>query len=145
MLHWSNRKFNLIDIYLEINPNVIPLNSHGVKQADSLKVFGYTTHKLNTNDEIHDGIAILVKNNIVHKIKDDFTTEILQITIKTTNGSNNIVTIYFYHHDHTYPYQTSKLLLQTHYSHISWGILTQDTQSREAPTAKQHETDSYFS
>ncbi len=43
---------------------------------------------------MHDGSAILIKQNIKHKVTDDFDTDILQITIETNTGPINIATTY---------------------------------------------------
>ena len=92
--NWKSNKNNLANIYKEINPDIVLLNSHGTKTNEEIKLFGYITHKINNNNELHDGSAILVKSDIMHKIKDDFLTDILQITIETNTGPINIATTY---------------------------------------------------
>lgn len=61
VLHWQTRKFNLTQTYLEINPHIILINSHGLKEQENLKIHGYTTYKINSTEEINDGSAILIK------------------------------------------------------------------------------------
>lgn len=52
------------------------INSHGLKESENLKIDRYDSYTKNVFNEINDGIAIeiLVKNNIMHKIKDDLFT-----------------------------------------------------------------------
>ena len=92
--HWKSNKTTLSNLYKDINPDVILLNSHGMKSQENIKIYNYTTYLINSNDELHDGSAILVKHNLKHKIKDDYDTDILQITIETSTGPINIATTY---------------------------------------------------
>lgn len=77
VLHWTTRKFSLTQVYKEINPHTILINSHGLKNTDQLKIQGYTTYKINTSEEINDGSAILIKNNIQHRIDDNYIMDVL--------------------------------------------------------------------
>ena len=87
-------RHNLVNTYKTIDPDIILINSHGMKDEEQIKIYGYTTYKINTSNELHDGSAILVKSNILHKIKDDFITDVLQITIETSIGPVNFATTY---------------------------------------------------
>ena len=91
---WNTNKFLLSNTYLQLNPDVILLNSTGVKDTETIKIFGYNTYKINSENTLHDGSAILVKTNIQHKITDDFDTDVLQVTITTNTGPINIATTY---------------------------------------------------
>ena len=82
-LHWRTNKSNLIITYKTIDPDIILLNSHGVKTEEPLKIYGYTTYKINSSNERNDGSAILIKSHIKHKIEDNFITDVLQIKIDT--------------------------------------------------------------
>lgn len=84
VLHWTTRKFHLTNIYLEINPDIILRNSHGLKEKN-IKIPGYNSYNKNIN-EISDGITILVKNNIKYTIKDESITNFLEIIIDTSLG-----------------------------------------------------------
>lgn len=91
---WKTNKFLLTNTYLQNNPDIILLNSTGVKDTETIKIYGYNTHKINSDNTLHDGSAILVKNSIEYKITDDFDTDILQVTISTSTGPINIATTY---------------------------------------------------
>ena len=92
--HWRTNKTTLIQTYNEINPDIILINSHGLKSSEQLKIHGYITYKVNSSEELHDGSAILIKQNIEHRIDDDFITDILLIKIETINGPINFATTY---------------------------------------------------
>ncbi len=91
---WKTNKFLLTNTYLQNNPDIILLNSTGIKDTETIKIYGYNTHKINSDNTLHDGSAILVKNSIEYKITDDFDTDILQVTISTSTGPINIATTY---------------------------------------------------
>ena len=42
VLQWSKRKIELYNIYRDFDPDLILLNSHGIKDDSNIKVFGYT-------------------------------------------------------------------------------------------------------
>ena len=92
--HWAPYRHILTNTYMTINPHIILINSHGLKTEENIKIQGYTSHKINSSNELHDGCAILVKDNIKHRIKDNYMTDILQITIETHTGPINIATTY---------------------------------------------------
>ena len=94
VLHWDTRKFNLTNTYRDINPHIILLNSHGMKNQENIKIHGYTTYQLNTFNELSDGCAILVKSQIKHKLDDNYITDFLDISIETDTGPINIATTY---------------------------------------------------
>ena len=50
--NWKSNKNNLANIYKEINPDIVLLNSHGTKTNEEIKLFGYITHKINNNNEL---------------------------------------------------------------------------------------------
>ena len=102
--HWKPHRHNLINTYRTLDPDIILINSHGLKEEESLKIAGYTTYKVNISNELHDGSAILVKNNIKHKIKDDYITNLLQITVETSIGSVNFATTYIPPRRFCFPY-----------------------------------------
>ena len=62
-LHWKTHKNNLILSYQTIDPDLILLNSHGVRNEETLKIYGYNTYKINSSNENNDGSAILIKNS----------------------------------------------------------------------------------
>lgn len=93
-LHWKTNKNNLINTYLQINPDVILLNSHGVKNNRDIHIKGYNTYLKNTSGEAHDGSAVLIKSNIKHEIIEDFITDVLELRINTTIGQISVATTY---------------------------------------------------
>ena len=112
--HWKPYRHHLSNTYKEIDPDIILLNSHGVKQQDTLKVYGYITYKINSSNEPNDGSAILIKTNIRHKIKDDFLTDTLQITIETTLGPINLATTYLPPRRPYFPFPDFHVLASNH-------------------------------
>lgn len=94
VLSWGNKKYELTNIYRSVNPLIIVINSHGIKDDVNLKIAGYNAYSKNMYNEYHDGIAILIKQNIKHKIKDDFMTNTLEIVIVTAIGQISIATTY---------------------------------------------------
>ena len=68
--NWNNNKFMLCNIYKTLTPDVILLNSHALAFNENITIHGYTTHKVNSSDERHDGSAILIKHNLKYKLKD---------------------------------------------------------------------------
>ena len=92
--HWSTKKFNLSHTYHSINPHIILINSHGMKEEETLKLQGYITYKINSTQERNDGNAILIKNNIKHKVDKDYITDVLEVIIDTDIGEVGIATTY---------------------------------------------------
>ena len=94
VLHWKNRKNNLINTYLDLNPDIILINSHGLNEEENIKISGYNCYSKNIFNELNDGIAILIKRKFRHRINDDFLTNFLEIKIETTLGPISIATTY---------------------------------------------------
>ena len=94
VLFWKTRKNMLCNIYLDIDPDIILINSHGLLSNEPLKIPGYKIHKKNTTNTIHDGNAIAIKHNINHKIQDNFISDLLVIDVETTTGKITIATTY---------------------------------------------------
>ena len=92
--HWRPYKQLLTQTYADINPDILLINSHGLKDEETLKIHGYTTYQKNSSNELHDGSAILIKTNIKHRVTENFLTDILFITIETNIGPVNIATTY---------------------------------------------------
>ena len=94
VLHWKTNKTSLLNNYLSISPEIIAINSHGLKAQDSLKIPGYKTYKINSSQDIADGSAIAVKHNLQHKLFDDYDTDFLAVEIQTSLGPILIATTY---------------------------------------------------
>lgn len=93
-LHWETNKINLTHTYLQVNPDVILLNSHGVKSNESIHIKGYNTYLKSNSNQIYDGSAILVKSHIKHKIVDDYITDVIELRLETPIGTLSIATTY---------------------------------------------------
>ncbi len=94
VLNWTTKKQSQIPNYVSNNPDLILLNSHGVKSSEELNIPGYKVYKINYSENLSDGSAIAVKYNIKHKLYDDFDTDFLAVEIETSLGSIRIVTTY---------------------------------------------------
>lgn len=92
--HWGTRNNHLINIYREINPDVILLNSHGTKEEDSIRIHNYTTYKVNSTNSVSDGSAILVRKGLNHRLIDNFVTDVLSVKIETSLGWIQLATTY---------------------------------------------------
>ena len=84
VLHWQTNKHTLIPHYKEINPDILLINSHGLKSNEQLKIPGYICHKINSTESIHDGSAIAVKYGLFYKLKDDYITDFLSVELNTS-------------------------------------------------------------
>lgn len=94
VLNWRNRRIGLSNIYRNIDPDIILINSHGVPENEPLHIPMYRIHKKNSTNTHTDGTAIAVKHNIPHKILDHFISDMLAIEIDTTTGKLIIATLY---------------------------------------------------
>lgn len=92
--HWDTNKLTLTNIYKEISPDVILINSHGLKNHESIKIQNYITYLINSSGEANDGSAILVKEHLKHRVKENYDTDVILTTIETTTGPINIATTY---------------------------------------------------
>jgi len=91
---WHNKKFALCNIYNSIDPDIILINDHSLRDNQSLKIFNYRIYQCNKLNRNYAGVAIAVKNNIPTKLIDDFYTDILAISINTRQGDIIIATSY---------------------------------------------------
>lgn len=92
--NWSTNKIQLLNTYSNLDADIILLNSHSQTNEQSIKIFNYTVYQSNKSGEINDGVAIAIKNNIKHRIIDNFTSECLAIKVITTQGEIIIATSY---------------------------------------------------
>ena len=70
VLSWHKHKTNLTNIYNEIDPDLLLINSYGVKNDEKIKIFNYTVYQSNKLDERNNGCAIAIKRNIKHRIRE---------------------------------------------------------------------------
>lgn len=94
VLNWKERRFGLTHTYNTLNADIILINSHGVPNNQSLKIYGYTVHKKNHTNTHTDGTAIAIKHNIKYKLYDDFLSDTLAVEIEASTGNILIATLY---------------------------------------------------
>ena len=83
----------MYNTYRQLDPDIIMLNSHGVKAGEELKLYTYNVYKSNYSNEANDGVAIAVKNTLPHKLLDDFE-HCLAVEIETSRGPVILATCY---------------------------------------------------
>lgn len=93
-MHWETNKGSLIMYYLELKPDLILINSHGLQTHEQLNIPGYKIYKINSTNERNDGSAIAIKHEIPHKIYDDYDTDVIATEIETTLGPIIVATTY---------------------------------------------------
>lgn len=79
---------------MENDPDILLLNSHGLKNSEELKIPGYRVYKINYTENIYDGSAIGIKHNIKHKLFDNFDTDFIAVEIETSLGPIQVATTY---------------------------------------------------
>lgn len=92
--HWATRKHSLTNIYMDLDPDIMLLNSTGIKNREIIKIFNYNTYLKNKYDEINSGVAIAIKKNIKHRIIEDFQEDFLAVEVQTRRGPIVIATTY---------------------------------------------------
>lgn len=87
VLSWTfHRRNELYNMYRQEDPDVVLINSHGRRNDEKVKLFGYTVYQRNYRNEAHDGVAIAIKQNITHQVIDDLEENYLGMIISTTLG-----------------------------------------------------------
>uniref|UniRef100_A0A0P4W158 Reverse transcriptase domain-containing protein n=1 Tax=Scylla olivacea TaxID=85551 RepID=A0A0P4W158_SCYOL len=94
VLTWDTRKFDLINTYRQFDPDIVLINSHGLKDEKRLKIPGFRTYQQNFSNEQMDGVAIAIRKTIRHRIEDDFLSETLAVVIESPDGPLTIATSY---------------------------------------------------
>lgn len=95
VLAWTYARRNeLNNIYQTIDPDVILINAHGMKEEQRMKLFQYNIYQKNTMNEHHSGVAIAIKRTIKHTVIDDLEEDFLAVKISTTLGELIIATGY---------------------------------------------------
>jgi len=89
---WNTNKNSLTNVYYTENPDIILINSHGTNH--DIKIHNYTCYTKNTLQEQHNGTAIAIKNNITHRLIDNFESDMIGVSIDTRQGPINIITTY---------------------------------------------------
>ena len=92
--HWSKeRSIKLGNYYRKENPEIILLNSTGVNDRNTIKIFDYNVTSRNLN-EAHAGVAVAVRRDLQYCIVDDFADDIQGVQLGTTRGHIMIITNY---------------------------------------------------
>ena len=95
VLKWTfNRRNELSNMYMKEDPEVLLLNSMGVKGDEVMKIFNYNIYQRNIANEDNAVIAIAVKRNIQHQILDDFEDDLLAVKLETKKGPVIVATAY---------------------------------------------------
>ena len=95
VLHWGGgRKIALANTYLQINPDIILLNSTGIPDTDVIKIYPYYFYQQNRSGNTSDGVAIGVRRDIPHRITKNFLSETMAVTIDTSQGDITFATSY---------------------------------------------------
>ena len=88
-LNWKNHTVNLINIYNEIKPGVILLNSHGNASNEEIKIYNYVTYQSNKLEDRNNGCAIAVRLGIKHRIRGGRTIGMRTIGMRTIGMEDN--------------------------------------------------------
>ena len=59
--HWTTNRHALTNAYIQVDADIILINSHGNIDTDNIKIQHYTVYQSNIINEIHSGTAIAVK------------------------------------------------------------------------------------
>ena len=94
VLRWKTHKVNLMNIYNDIKPDIILLNSHGNKSNEKIKIYNYVTYQSNKLEDRNSRCAISIKLGIKHRIREQFYSDILSVEKDTDLGVIEIATSY---------------------------------------------------
>ena len=95
VLKWTfSRRNELTNYYMKMDPDIILLNSTGLRGSERIKIFNYNVYQRNVEEEEHAGIAIAVKRGIKHQLLDNFRDDMLAIELETRKGPIIISTLY---------------------------------------------------
>ena len=92
--NWRNNKHVFANIYNNFNPEIILLNETSLTGNQSLKIFNYNVFKSNKPNERNRGTAIAIRRDLQPRLDDDYHTDLIAITIETTQGPITIATNY---------------------------------------------------
>ena len=90
---WNNKKYELSNVYRNLNPDIILLNDTGVCE-ERIKIPYFDTYQSNKQGRWHRGTAIAIRSNMKYKLHDDFETDLLAVTIETQQGPITVATDY---------------------------------------------------
>ena len=93
--HWGHHKNDLSNYYLQHNPDVISINSHGLNTDSNkfVKIFSYSN--LTSGTGLHSGTALLTRTNIKHAhFKSTMDPNSLYSIIHSDHGKILIFSLY---------------------------------------------------
>ena len=91
---WQNKRFELINTYKRLCPDIILLNDTGNLDGVTLKIPSFDVHTRNTTNRVHGGTAIAIRSTIKYRLHDDFESDLLAVTVETRQGPLTIATDY---------------------------------------------------
>ena len=91
---WQTSNYALANIYNSLHPDIILINEHSLTNSVNPKIFNYNIISSNKQNQKYRGTAIAIRSNIHPRIHDNFYSDLLAVTIETTNGPLTIATIY---------------------------------------------------
>ena len=94
VLCWNTHKHDITNTYLETDPDVILINAHGLTDNNRIHIHNYNVYQSNKTNTLHDGVAIAIKQQIPHKIHDNYTSEMMSVQIQTSAGDILLATLY---------------------------------------------------
>ena len=95
VLKWTFQHRNeLTNLYMQTNPNMILLNSTGIKENERIKIFNYNIYQKNKYNEDNAGVAIAIKRDLIHQVLDDFEEDVLAVKIDTAKEPIIVSTAY---------------------------------------------------
>ena len=89
---WQNKRFELINTYKRLCPDIILLNDTGNLDGVTLKIPSFDVHTRNTTNRVHGGTAIAIRSTIKYRLHDDFESDLLAVTVETRQGPLTIAT-----------------------------------------------------
>ena len=84
---WNDEEHALVNIYNDINADIILINDHSLTDDNRLKIFNYNVHCNNKANRLDRGSAIPIKKDINYRLLDDFETDLLAVSIDTRKGA----------------------------------------------------------
>ena len=95
VLKWTfARRNELSNLYMTTDPDIILLNSTGLRDNNRIKIFNYNVYQRNRLGEDNAGVAVAVRKNIKHSIIDDLEEDALAVRVETIKGPVLIGTAY---------------------------------------------------
>ena len=90
----STRINELGNEYTKEGFDIILINSHSLINEEKIRLMNYNVYQRNVYGERNDGIAIMIKSNLKHKLDDDFVENFLAVEVETDLGPVIIATCY---------------------------------------------------